>query len=59
MKNTTRTVLIKVDDSMRELMRALSDLTKEEEKKDTMMQIRRAYLHTAHAQLYLEEMIGE
>jgi hypothetical protein len=52
MKNTTRAELIKIE-------RALSDLTKTEEKKDTMMSIRRSYLHLAHAQLYLEELIGE
>jgi hypothetical protein len=59
MKNTTRAELIKIDDAMRTFMRALSDLTKTEEKKDTMMSIRRSYLHLAHAQLYLEELIGE
>ena len=59
MKNTTRTELIKIDEAMREFMRALSNLTKEDEKVDVMMGIRHSYLHIAHAQLYLEELIGE
>lgn len=59
MKNTTRAELIKIDDALRTFMRALSELTRKDEKKEIMMGIRKSYLHIAHAQLHLEELIGE